>query len=42
MNDANGSGGSAVIMRCAAAKDVMRKLGAMEKIFAKKQKIELW
>ncbi len=31
MNDANCSGGSAVVMRCAAAKDVMRKLVAMEK-----------
>ena len=29
------SGGSAVVMRYAAAKDVMRKLVAMEKIFAK-------
>ena len=26
MNDANGSGGSAVVMRCAAVNDVMRKL----------------
>ncbi|MBO4526123.1 MAG: hypothetical protein IKS92_15875 [Victivallales bacterium] len=25
-NDENGSGGSAVVMRCAAAKNVMRKL----------------
>jgi hypothetical protein len=40
MNDANGSGGSAVVMRCAAAKNVMRKLMAMEKIFAKKQEKE--
>ena len=35
MNDANGFGGSAVVMRCAAAKDLMRKFVAMEKIFAK-------
>ncbi len=34
---ANGSGGSAVVMRCAAAKDVMRKLVAMEKILREKQ-----
>jgi hypothetical protein len=27
----NGSGGSAVVMRCAAAKNVMRKLMVMEK-----------
>ena len=32
---ARGSGGSAVVMRCAAAKDVIQKLVAMEKIFAK-------
>ena len=29
MNDVNGSGGSAVVMRCAAAKDLMRKLVAI-------------
>ena len=31
---------SAVVMRCAAAKDVMRKTVAMEKIFVKKQENE--
>jgi hypothetical protein len=35
MNDANGSGGSAVVVASRGAKDVMRKLIAMEKIFAK-------
>jgi hypothetical protein len=35
----NGSGGSAVVIASRDAKDVMRKLVAMEKIFAKKQKL---
>ena len=32
--------GSAVVMRCAAAKDVVRKLEIHGKIFAKKQEFE--
>ncbi len=40
MNDTNGSGGSAVVVASQGAKDVMRKLVAMEKIFAKKQENE--
>ena len=35
MNDANGSGGSAVVIASRDAKDVMRKLVTMEKIFAR-------
>ncbi len=35
MNDASGSGGSAVVIASRGAKDVMRKLVAMEKIFVK-------
>ena len=40
MNDANGSGGSAVVIASRGAKDVMRKLIAMEKIFAKNKKMK--
>ena len=36
MKDVNGFGGSAVVMRCAAAKNVMRKLVPMEKILCEK------
>ena len=40
MNDTNGSGGSAVVIASRGAKDLMRKLVALEKIFAKKQENE--
>ena len=36
MNDSNGSGGSAVVIASRGAKDVMRKLVAMEKILREK------
>jgi len=35
VNDENGSGGSAVVIASRGEKDVMRKLVAVEKIFAK-------
>ena len=38
LNDASGSGGSAVVIRRAAAKDVMRKLVAMEKLLREKSR----
>jgi hypothetical protein len=39
-NDANGSGGSAVVIASQAVKYLMRKLQAMEIIFSEKQENE--
>jgi hypothetical protein len=36
----NGSGGSAVVVASRGGNDIMRKLQALEKIFAKKQENE--
>jgi hypothetical protein len=38
-NDGNGSGGSAVVIASRDAKDVMRKLVAMQKILSKNKKM---